>query len=292
MGTTELFLKIAGLVIRIVIPESEIPLDPISGRFLTDNRKAADIYIEGIIQKKLPDVKEEPVYCDRKNIVFGIRQISRYIGRFPCGENINSARCCIQYDINKPGFYRMIIKKKAELSAEALLKSISLEYLLAVNNRVVLHSSYIIYEGKGIVFTAPSGTGKSTQADLWKQNRTHVEIVNGDRSVLSCEEHIPVVHGIPFCGSSGISLNRAVPLRAIVVLRQGKENVICRLHGAEALKMIYSECCVSPWDKKCMENILQLLIAITVETPVYLLSCRPDGSAVELLDKTLKEDEK
>ena len=292
MGTTELFLKIAGLVIRIVIPESEIPLDPISGRFLTDNRKAADIYIEGIIQKKLPDVKEEPVYCDRKNIVFGIRQISRYIGRFPCGENINSARCCIQYDINKPGFYRMIIKKKAELSAEALLKSIGLEYLLAVNNRVVLHSSYIIYEGKGIVFTAPSGTGKSTQADLWKQNRTHVEIVNGDRSVLSCEENIPVVHGIPFCGSSGISLNRAVPLRAIVVLRQGKENVICRLHGAEALKMIYSECCVSPWDKKCMENILQLLIAITVETPVYLLSCRPDVSAVELLDKTLKGDEK
>lgn len=291
METTELFLKIAGLVIRFAIPESDIPLDSICRGFLT-NKKAADIYIEGIIQKKLPGVNEEPVYCDKKNIVFGIRQISRYIGRFSCGENVNSARCCIQYDANKPGFYRLTIKKKVELSAEALLKSIGLEYLLALNNRVVLHSSYIIYEGKGIVFTAPSGTGKSTQADLWKQNRKHVEIVNGDRSVLSCEEQIPMVHGIPFCGSSGISLNRTVPLCAIVVLRQGKENKICRLRGAEAVKMIYSECCVSPWDKKCMENILQLLITITEETPVYLLSCLPDVSAVELLDKTLKGDEK
>ena len=65
METTELFLKIAGLVIRFAIPESDIPLDSICRGFLT-NKKAADIYIEGIIQKKLPGVNEEPVYCDKK----------------------------------------------------------------------------------------------------------------------------------------------------------------------------------------------------------------------------------
>ena len=42
-----------------------------------------------------------------------------------------------------------------------------LEHLLATQRAVILHSAYIDYKGKAILFSAPSGTGKSTQAELW-----------------------------------------------------------------------------------------------------------------------------
>lgn len=290
METTDLYLKIAGLVIRITVSESCIAVDPVCCKFLT-KYEDPDICIEGIVDDRLPDPDRKPVYRDKANIIFGTTRISRYIGHFIDREESSSAKCCIQYDLNEPGFYRLILKKKAGLSVDSIVKSIGIEYLLAQRNRVILHSSYILYKGKGIVFTAPSGTGKSTQADLWKQNRENVEIINGDRSVLSCDGNTPAVHGIPFCGSSGISWNRTAPLQAIVILRQSKGNTIRRLYGAEAVKMIYSECSVSLWDRDCMQNILQVLISITEAVPVFLLACLPDRSAVELLEHALKGEE-
>lgn len=55
--------------------------------------------------------------------------------------------------------------------------------------------------------------------------------------------------------------------------------------------MIYPECAVSLWDQNCMQNILGVLASITGKIPVFLMSCLPDVSAVELLDHALKGEE-
>ena len=163
-----------------------------------------------------------------------------------------------------------------------------LDLIMAHHNRVILHSAYITYRGEGIVFTAPSGTGKSTQAELWANSHDDVEIINGDRSILSCDGDRPMVHGLPFCGTSGICKNVSAPLRAAVVLRQGRENRIRRLGSAEAIRLLMSECAVSPWDSDGTRNILDLLIRIVERIPVYYFSCVPDQSAVRVLEEALE----
>ena len=39
------------------------------------------------------------------------------------------------------------------------------------------------YKGKAIAFSGPSGVGKSTQAEIWKQC-FQADILNGDRALL------------------------------------------------------------------------------------------------------------
>ncbi|WP_143449652.1 hypothetical protein [Lachnoclostridium sp. An76] len=162
-----------------------------------------------------------------------------------------------------------------------------LPHILADFRRVILHSSLLAYKGKAILFTAPSGTGKSTQAELWRVHRPGAEIVNGDRSVLSCDGGQPYAHGIPLCGTSGITKNRSMPVRAIIVLRQGPENRIRRLGAREAFTMLFSECSVALWSREDTGTVTDLLIGIISSVPVYLYACRPDASAVDDLEAAL-----
>ena len=49
-------------------------------------------------------------------------------------------------------------------------------------NRFLMHGAVLSWRGKGYMFTAPSGTGKSTHLALWKKYLgDEVEIVNGDK---------------------------------------------------------------------------------------------------------------
>ena len=61
---------------------------------------------------------------------------------------------------------------------------LGLETLLLKYDGLLLHSSFIRWRGEGILFSAPSGTGKSTQADLWVKYED-AEILNGDRAGTS-----------------------------------------------------------------------------------------------------------
>lgn len=106
-----------------------------------------------------------------------------------------------------------------KITASAVLETIGTERLVGMAGGAILHSSFIEVGGKAVLFTAPSGTGKSTQAELWRENRGAV-VINGDRSVLRIIDSVPCASGLPYSGSSGICLNRTLPLRAIVYIEQ------------------------------------------------------------------------
>lgn len=162
----------------------------------------------------------------------------------------------------------------------------ALPHILLHGNALVVHASYIETPYGAIVFTAPSGTGKSTQAELWKRHRG-ASIVNGDRAVLRFEDG-PMVFGYPMSGSSDDCNNRTLPLAALVRLRQAPENSIRRLSGRELLRTVLNG---SYHDPKHPEDLLRKTdIALQFEhAPVFELSCRPDVGAVELLERTIKE---
>lgn len=155
---------------------------------------------------------------------------------------------------------------------------------------LILHAAYVIYNDCGIFFTAPSGTGKSTQARLWAEYKG-AEIVNGDRAILRKKNRRMWAYSLPFAGSSGICVNKSSPLTAIVVLSQAAKNSVRELTPTEAVKYLYSQCGLNRWNREEVETVLEILSKVVRKTKVLKLDCLPDRSAVEMLSDYLERME-
>lgn len=289
---SKLNFKIAGLVIQCDSVQNElIYMEQPYTDFLTDPAEQADILIRYRVCAEFPQADGHLCYEDRRNRVYeSCGRLRCYAGNYNKISDFRGAISCLQYRETDRNHYELLLKKESSLTMRMLFRGMGLEFLMALNRRVILHSSYIAWKGKGIVFSAPSGTGKSTQAELWRRHRPGTEIINGDRSILTCERGIPEVYGLPLCGSSGIAVNKSFPLGAVVVLRQAKTNTVRRLGVREAVSLIYSECGLSLWDRDAAANVLDVVSEIAESVPVYCLSCLPHSSAVDAMERALRKD--
>lgn len=172
------------------------------------------------------------------------------------------------------------------IGVHTVLNCLSAEHLVAQAGGFILHSSYIESEGKGILFTAPSGTGKSTQADLWAALRG-VEILNGDRAAVRVTGEGVQVCGVPFAGSSKFCADRTLPLAAVVYLKQAPRTTIRRLRGAEAFRRVWEGCSVNTWDRGDVELVSETVQKVLMTVPVFELACTPDESAILALEGAL-----
>lgn len=193
-------------------------------------------------------------------------------------------------DENDPDRYTICIQeedRKRLLEQFRLSAFFSMERLLLRHGALQLHASVIEWRGQGILFTAPSGTGKSTQAQLW-QDAEDARIINGDRGIMRRMDGTYRVYGSPYAGTSEIYVNQSAPVGAVVVLSQGQENRLERLRPAEAFRKLYRETTVAAWDAGFVERVTELLTDLIGAVPVYHLSCRPDTGAVEVLKAELE----
>lgn len=152
----------------------------------------------------------------------------------------------------------------------------------------ILHASYIDIGGEALLFTAPSETGKSTQAQLWCEYGG-AELINGDRVLLGEKKGVWHAYGYPNCGSSEICLNRTLPVRAIVVLQQGEENRVEELTASRQVRSLVSGMVLYPWDSEEISLALTAASQICSQTQVIRLVCRPDADAVRVLKSYLEE---
>ena len=148
----------------------------------------------------------------------------------------------------------------------------------------MLHASWICHRGKAILFTGPSGMGKSTQAALWERYRG-AELINGDRAAVFVTANGVEVRGIPYCGSSGVNKNRTMPLAAVVCLSQAAENSVTRLSGVSAFRQIWEGCSVNLWNDADIAKVTQTVADTVTAVPTFHLACTPDERAVQVLEK-------
>ncbi len=154
---------------------------------------------------------------------------------------------------------------------------------------IVMHASSIAWNGKGILFTAPSGTGKSTHVKLWEKYLGNaVTVVNDDTPAIRFKDEIPMLCGTPWSGSSDKFVNIEVPIKAIVVLSQAPQNSIKKLGVFDALQMVMPRCFLPYFDEKLMEKAYAVIEKIIDKIPVYHLQCRPDKEAMELVYECVK----
>lgn len=176
----------------------------------------------------------------------------------------------------------------SRIGVKTALESMEVEHLLAQNHGFIFHCSYIARDGEAILFTAPSETGKSTQAELWKDLRG-AEIINGDRAAIRLADGQLLAEGIPFAGSSEYCKNRSLPIRAIVYLGQAPKTTIRKMRGYEAFSKIWEGVSVNTWDKEDMEIVSAVVQKVAAEIPVYHMPCTPDESAVIALEEALRK---
>lgn len=174
------------------------------------------------------------------------------------------------------------------LTVRTMMESMNLPHLSLQVQCVLFHCSYISYKGKAILFTAPSETGKSTQAELWHIYRD-TDIINGDRAAVRIADGNVIAEGVPFSGSSPYCENRSLPLKAIVYLGQAPKTSIRKLRGYEAFSRIWEGISVNTWDRTDLEVASDIVKHIVETVPVYHMPCTPDEDAVIVLEKELRK---
>ena len=188
-------------------------------------------------------------------------------------------------------FHTVQVKKNPytdHIGSKTVLESMEIEHLTARNHGFIFHCSYIDHNGKAILFTAPSETGKSTQADLWAKYRG-TEIINGDRAVLRLVDGMPRAEGIPFSGSSRYCENASLPIAAIVYLKQAPVTTIRRMRGIEAFSRIWEGVSVNTWEKQDLNRVSDTVGQIVSRVPVFEMPCTPDEQSVRVLEAALLE---
>lgn len=173
----------------------------------------------------------------------------------------------------------------AEDGADALLTLLVYSHLVT-RRTLLLHSSLVDYRGSGVLFLGPSGIGKTTQAELWNRH-TGADILNGDLVFVRENEDGFYGYGSPWHGSSPYYRNARVKLKALVTLEQAQENTLRKLSGFEVMRELMDQVFLPHWYPEAMDACLDTLDGLLTRLPVYHLACRPDASAVRLLQKEL-----
>jgi len=162
---------------------------------------------------------------------------------------------------------------------------------LPLFNRCVMHGAAITYGENAYIFTAPSGTGKTTHIRLWEKYLGEwVDIVNGDKPILHIEASAVTVFGTPWAGKEALQKNRSAPLKAICIIKQAKENKIAKVNPKEQLAVLLNQIYL-PKDAVSAKKTLELFNILLNQIPIYVLECDMSEDAVQTSFKALTGQE-
>ncbi|MGM9636838.1 MAG: hypothetical protein ACI3YK_02515 [Eubacteriales bacterium] len=142
----------------------------------------------------------------------------------------------------------------------------------------LMHASVVEKDGFAYAFTAPSGTGKSTHARIWRENLTGVTPVNDDKPILRILDGKVYACGTPWCGKHNLSENRVVPLKGICILGRGEQNVIRPVNPADEIPSILTQI-YRPKDAGLLSKTVDLLNIVLDKVPIWRLACNMEPEA-------------
>lgn len=146
----------------------------------------------------------------------------------------------------------------------------------------VLHASAVAYKGKAYLFSAPSGTGKSTHTSLWEKCfGEEAFIINDDKPAIILENEKIVVCGTPWSGKTDKNKNVSVPLGGICFIERGKENSIEKVNLSSAAAMILGQTLRYP-SVEFMSALLDFLNKNLRNIPVFKMKCNISLEAAKM----------
>ena len=166
---------------------------------------------------------------------------------------------------------------------ESLLERTALQRKIAEKlfeyDTVLFHGSVIAVDGNGYLFTAKSGTGKSTHTRLWREMLgDRAVMVNDDKPFLQVKKDHIQVFGSPWNGKHGLGNNIEFPLKAICILERNEKNEISQISASEAVPMLLQQS-HRPQQPRLLPKYLDILENIAQKTAFYRLKCNMEPEA-------------
>ena len=208
-----------------------------------------------------------------------------------------SQRLCENYlyDGQEPPAFNVVIteedilreKKFGPEFPDAYLESLALfrklcDYALSKADGIIFHSSAIMVDGQAYLFTAPSGTGKSTHARLWREMLgDRAVMINDDKPIIRYVDGDFYVYGTPWNGKHHLDTNTRAKIKAICKISQAKENRIRKISTAEMLMTVFNQT-IRPDNLEQMDKLLVLIDKMLTSVGLYALECNISKEAAEL----------
>lgn len=161
---------------------------------------------------------------------------------------------------------------------------------IPIQGTLLFHGSVIAVDGKAYLFTAKSGTGKSTHTRLWREyfgNRA--VMINDDKPLIKITQDGVYAYGTPWDGKHRLSTNAYAPLSGICILRRGRENVLRKITAHEVYPMLMQQC-YRPRNTKALTATMQILEQLKDIMNFYELHCNISKEAVEVAYNGMKSD--
>ena len=142
----------------------------------------------------------------------------------------------------------------------------------------LMHGSAVCVDGEAYLFTASSGTGKTTHTNLWLSRIPGAFVVNGDKPLIRLRGDRAEVCGTPWAGKEGMQTNTVAPLRAVCLLTRGKENRIEETTFRELYPMLLQQT-YRPTEAAAMRKTMELVKRLGESVKLYRLQCNMDPEA-------------
>ena len=150
---------------------------------------------------------------------------------------------------------------------------------------VLMHGSVVAVDDQAFLFTAKSGTGKSTHTRFWREVfGERAVMVNDDKPLLKLTEDGVLACGTPWDGKHRLSTNVCVPLKAICILERGETNEISRISAQEALPMVFQQ----TYRPKNLAKYMEIIDQLTQRVAFYRLRCNMSPEAAKMAYEAMK----
>lgn len=154
----------------------------------------------------------------------------------------------------------------------------------------ILHCAYMSFDGKAILFSGPSGIGKSTHSGLWcNEYPDRTCVLNGDKCLLTMDDGRLFANGWPVCGSSGICQNERREVAAIILLQQSMINQFIEEKPMRNFKQLLAQITVNYWNNQYTDDAMNFIESLLQRTGCATYACNISSEAVVTLYNKLKE---
>lgn len=283
------YYKIAGIPVKIEFPEEL--LNEKLAAFLTEETTEASLIIK--MQNSIDEKISEGEQLYKNDYLTVVLTSYGYRFRYNTSSQKETENViCIDIDESAKSAFVCISEAEKTVIKEPLFYALRDVFFMHVQRleMIPIHSASIIYKEKAFLFSGPAGTGKSTQTNLWRK-MLNVDILDGDVTLLSVTKEGVIAHGLPWCGTSNLFMNKSVPLGAVIFLEKGMENEIVKCSSLEAIMKLCARSFAPNYNKELTARTLATAKRIGGETTCINYRCLPDETAVicakEYVDKCI-----
>lgn len=288
------FYFIGGLMIEVIYQSPFLVFDPVGGAvgfercektsqwtIKVDHQAYVDLSNSQVLFQGVQKFQTNIPYKWSIHLIDGCRAI---FFEFENHRNIKRGTAVIDSDQNTVSINLELLRNESFPLDPFFhpLGVLVLNEIVSESNGFMIHASGVNDHGNGYLFSAVSGTGKSTMADLWAQKGATV--INDDRVIVrsSAGGNYSIYNTpMPYYRDDA----KSTTLKACFLLKQSTENYIAKLNEIQSVLGLMGNCIQHLYNKSRIENHMMLIQQLVQQCNVFEVGFRPDTDIVDLIRK-------